>query len=78
MNAYEVYDHELSQERPMNRVQVTHSILYDVTQFELSDWTVDAEKANLVRHGFVVTDVVRSYDPMVGYKTEYWGFRRGK
>lgn len=73
MNPYPIID-EHNEPAPMRRMPVIHSILYDVTQFRLSEYTVEAETLNLRRNGFVVTDVTQTFDPLVGHKTEYWGY----
>ena len=76
MNPYDQAADDLGWEpQPMRRLPVIHSILYDVTQFKLSEWVVNAERDNLVRNGFTVTDITQTFDPMVGHKTEYWGYR---
>lgn len=76
MNPYEPVDQDLNTEpHPMRRLPIVHSIIRDVTQFELSETTVEVEKANLVRDGFTVGDVTQKYDPAIGYITEYWGYR---
>lgn len=75
MNPYPVTDEDLNVEsHPMRRLPVIHSILYDVTSFSLSEYTVEAETENLRRNGFVVASVSRRFDPGIGHITEYWGY----
>lgn len=77
MNPYDQAADDLGWEpRPMKRMPAVVSLVYDVSQFEMSDWTVEAEKNNLRSQGFVVTDVTRKYDPRIGHLTEYWGWHK--
>lgn len=59
---------------PMRRLPPIVSILYDRHDMPLSQWSIDAQTQNLRDSGFVVACVDQTYDPVIGYKTEWWGY----
>jgi len=59
---------------PMQRCPRIVSILYDVRTTRASEWTVEPETLNLRRNGFVVACADETYDPLVGWKYEWWGY----
>lgn len=61
---------------PMRRLPPIVSILYEVRTSQASQWAIDAQTKDLRDNGFVVACQDETYDPLVGYKYEWWGYSK--
>jgi len=60
---------------PMRRLPTIVSLVYDVCDHRLSEWSIEAQTHTLRSQGFVVGEVSYRYDPVIGHIHEWWGYR---